>query len=239
MGIVHIQDWINLLARFYDQYGYVLVFLGSLGENTALLGLVLPGGTLALLGAFFARQGTLNLGWVIFFAWLGTVLGYHVDYLLGRYVLAHVARRWSMSRLGLRLRMAGRIRLARAFLSKHGSKAILISHMVGHMRSFVALSAGMTHMRYPTFLVSELVAALLWNVVYCMFGYFVGTQVDHLQLLFERSGWVILGILAVALLAWHFLRQRIRQRLREARRSRRNTMLSVPVREVVEQVRER
>lgn len=237
MGIVHIQDWINLLARFYDQYGYVLVFAGSLGENTALLGLVLPGGTLALLGAFFARQGTLSLGWVVFFAWLGTVLGYHLDYLCGRYVLARVAGRLSMSRLGRRLRVAGRLRLARAFLSKHGSKAILISHLVGHMRSFVALSAGMTHMRYPTFLVSELVAALLWNIVYCMFGYFVGTQVEHLQLLFERSGWVMLAILALALLVWRILRQRVQRRLREARR--RRHARTVPTAELVEHMAER
>ena len=237
--MVHIQDWIDLLAEFYDQYGYALVLFGSLGENTAVLGLVLPGGTLALLGAFYARLGTLSLAWVILFAWLGTVLGYHVDYLIGRYVLTHVVKRWSASRLGRRLRVAGRIRLARAFLSKHGSKAILISHMIGHMRSFVALSAGMTHMRYSTFLASELVAALLWNIAYCLLGYFVGTQVDHLQLLFERSGWVTLGILIAALLVWLFLRQRVRQRLRQARRNRQGSKHLMPAGEVAEQMRER
>ena len=77
-------DW---LGSLYDQYGYLIVFLGALGENTAFLGLILPGGTLALLGAFYARAGTLNIGWVIFFAWIGTVLGYHVDYLVGRFLL--------------------------------------------------------------------------------------------------------------------------------------------------------
>lgn len=220
--MIHIQDWIRLLAEFYDQYGYALVLFGALGENTALLGLFLPGGTLALLGAFYARQGTLNLGWVIFFAWLGTVLGYHVDYLIGRYALARVVQRWGSSRLGRRIRLAGRIRLARAFLSKHGSKAIVISHLIGHMRSFVALSAGMTRMRYTTFLFSELVAALLWNIAYCLLGYFVGTQFDRLQMLFERSGLVAVGILAVAFLAWYFGRQRVQQRIRLARQSRRN-----------------
>src|SRR5207247_11365321 len=68
----------------YDQYGYLIVFLGTLGENTALLGLLLPGNSLALLGAFYARLGTLQIGWVIFFAWLGTLIGYHIDYLIGR-----------------------------------------------------------------------------------------------------------------------------------------------------------
>lgn len=213
----HLREWIDLLAGFYDHYGYGLVFLGSLGENTALLGLVLPGGTLALLGAFYARLGTLSLGWVIFFAWVGTVLGYHIDYLLGRFVLAHVAARWSASRLGRRLRLAGRIRLARTLLAKHGGKAILISHLIGHLRSFVALSAGLTRMRYSTFLAFELAGALVWNTLYCLLGYFAGTQIDHLQLLFERFGWVALGILAILFLAWRFLRQRMKQRLLQAR----------------------
>ncbi|HET9921840.1 MAG TPA: DedA family protein [Ktedonobacteraceae bacterium] len=218
--MLQIQDWIDLLAGLYDQYGYWLVFLGSLGENTALLGLLLPGGTLALLGAFYARLGTLSLPWVIFFAWLGTVLGYHADYLFGRFVLTHVAARLNESRLGRRMRLAGRIRLARALLAKHGGKAILISHLIGHLRSFVALSAGLTRMRYRTFLIYELVAALVWNTLYGLLGYFAGTQIDRLQLLFERFGWGVVALLIILFLGWRFLRPQLKQRLLQARRQR-------------------
>ena len=218
-----LREWIDLLAGLYDRYGYVLVLLGSLGENTAALGLVLPGGTLALLGALYARQGTLDLGWVIFFAWLGTVLGYHADYLFGRFVLARVARYLSMSRLGRRLRLAGRIRLARRLLTKHGGKAILISHTIGHMRSFVALSAGVTHMNYGRFLLFEMTAAFLWNAVYCLIGYGIGMELDHLQLLFERSGWVIFGTLTALFLIWRLLGQRMKQHLRMSHRQRHTT----------------
>jgi membrane protein DedA with SNARE-associated domain len=68
------------------------VFLGTLGENTAFPGLLLPGNSLALLGAMYARLGTLQLGWVILLATLGTVLGYHIDYLFGRFVLARLIK---------------------------------------------------------------------------------------------------------------------------------------------------
>ncbi|WP_040447567.1 hypothetical protein [Ktedonobacter racemifer] len=80
----NVIEWLKL---YYDQYGYLIVFLSTLSENTALLGLVLPGNSLALLGAFYARIGTLNLGLVIFFATMGTIADYHVDYLLGRFAL--------------------------------------------------------------------------------------------------------------------------------------------------------
>ena len=216
-----IHDIIYQLGQLYDQYGYLLVFLGSLGENTAALGLVLPGGTLALLGAFYARQGTLNLAWVMLFAWLGTVLGYHADYLFGRFILTRFVKPWGASRLGQRLRLAARIRLARMFLAKHGGKAILISHMIGHMRSFVALSAGITRMSYPRFLVFELIAALVWNVAYSLIGYFVGTQFEQVQMLFDRAGWVMLGVLVLLFLVWRVSSHFIKQRLRRIRRQRR------------------
>lgn len=189
--MIPLQEWIRALASLYDTWGYLFVFLGTLGENTAFLGLFLPGGTLALLGAFYARLGTLNLGLVIVFAWLGTVLGYHCDYLFGRFVLGRVLPRWTASRLGRRIRLAGRMRLARMFLTRHGGKAILVSHLIGHLRSFIALSAGLTRMAYLRFLLFELLAALLWNTGYSLIGYFVAVEVDTLQMLIERAGLVI------------------------------------------------
>src|SRR5947199_6477831 len=116
MQALPLNEWIELLGEFYNQYGYLTVFLGTLGENTAFLGLLLPGNSLALLGAVYARLGTLNLGWVIFLASLGTVCGYHIDYLFGRFVLARVANRWSTGTLGRRIRLAGRLRLARMLI---------------------------------------------------------------------------------------------------------------------------
>ena len=207
-----LTDLIDALAPLYNEWGYLIVFLGVLGENTAVLGLVLPGGTLALLGAFYARQGTLALPLVVLFAWLGTVLGYSTDYVLGRYALGRVVPMVTASRLGRRLRLAGRLRQARRLLAHHGGKAIMISHTVGHIRSFVALTAGMTHMRYRRFLAFELVAALLWNTGYCLLGYLAGAQRERLQLFIERGGWIALIVLALAYLGWRFVLPRPQRR---------------------------
>jgi membrane protein DedA with SNARE-associated domain len=219
MPTIPIREWIEALGTFYDQYGYLVVFLGTLSENTALLGLVLPGNSLALLGAFYAREGTLNLGWVIFLAWLGTVLGYHADYLLGRFVLLHVMARWSKSRLGQRLRLAGRIRLARMMLAKYGGKAILLSHTIGHMRSFVALTAGITHMKYLHFLFFEAIAALLWNTVFCLLGYMIAGEIERVQAIIERSGWVMLAVFVLLFLVWRWWKRKKTTYTRQRRKA--------------------
>jgi membrane protein DedA with SNARE-associated domain len=199
---------IEAAGTFYDQYGYLVVFLGTLFENTALLGLFLPGNSLALLGAFYAREGTLNLGWVIFFAWLGTVLGYNIDYLIGRFALSHVVAWLSKSALGRRLRLAGRVRLAHTLLTRHGGKAILISHMIGHIRSFVALSAGATRMNYPRFLLFEMMAALVWNTLFCLLGYALALEIDRLEMIIVRGGWIVVAILILLFLGWRLLRKK-------------------------------
>ena len=215
-----IHALIEWLGGLYSQYGYLIVFLGSLGENTAFVGLILPGGTLALLGAFYARAGTLNIGWVIFFAWIGTVLGYHVDYLIGRFLLGRYAPVWSASRLGRRFRLAGRLRLGQRLLRKYGGRTIFISHAIGHIRSFVALSAGMTHMRYRRFLGFELIAALFWSGGYCLLGYFLGAEFEMLQSVVERWGFVLAGALILAYIGWRLVKGRLRGRLMRSVRRR-------------------
>jgi signal transduction histidine kinase len=208
--VVTVSGWIHALGTFYGQYGYLLVLLGALLENTALLGLILPGGTLALLGAFYARTGSLNLAVVILLAWAGTVIGYHADYLLGRYALGSVVARVSGTRLGRRLRLKGRTRQAQSLLNRHGGKAILVSHTVGHVRSFVALSAGATRMRYRRFLAFELVAALIWNTIYGLAGYTLGGQIERLQGLLANAGWVLIVVALVGFGGWRYLRPRLR-----------------------------
>jgi len=120
--------------------------------------------------------------------------------------------------LGRRIRLAGRLRLARMLIAKHGGKAILISHLAGQLRSFVALSAGMTRMNYPRFLGYELLAASLWNTAFCLLGFLLAAEVDRLQMLIERAGWVLVGVLVLLFLAWRFFGNRMRQRLRQERR---------------------
>src|SRR2546423_4800294 len=188
MPTFSVNEWIERLGEFYNHYGYLTVFLGTLGENTAFLGFLLPGNSLALLGAVYARLGMLNLGWVILLATLGTIFGYHIDYLLGRFVLARFATRWSTSRLGRRIRLAGRLRLARWLITKHGGKAILISHLIGQVRSFVALGAGMSRMKYVRFLGYEVVAAAPRDTASLLPGHLLAATTDRVTMGLQCAG---------------------------------------------------
>ena len=75
----------------------------------------------------------------------------------------------------------------------------------------------MTRMKYVRFLGYEVMAAALWNTAFCLLGYLLAAEVDRLQMLIERAGWVLLGVLVLLFLAWRFVGRRIRQRIREER----------------------
>ena len=81
------QQIMETLRAAYSTWGYPLVLRGALLENTALLGLVLPGGSLVLLGAIYAQRGAMALPLVLVLGWLGMVLGTSLDYALGRWGL--------------------------------------------------------------------------------------------------------------------------------------------------------
>ncbi|RAQ96440.1 DedA family protein [Thermogemmatispora tikiterensis] len=207
------------LEQLYEQYGYIAALLGAFTENTALLGLLLPGGSLALLAAFLAREGQLNIVGVFLCVWLGTVLGYHCDYLIGRLLLARSLPHHLPAWLDRRWRLAARLRLARRWLQHHGGKAILFSHLVGHMRSLTALSAGLSAMRYWRFLLWELLAAGLWSLLYCGLGYWLASEYALLSRLLQGSGWafgLLLAGIAIGWMAWRLGRHRWRGRGRRS-----------------------
>lgn len=191
------------IQNAYATWGYPIVLLGALLENTILLGLVLPGGTLVILGAVYAQNGAMELPLVLLLAWAGTVLGASFDFALGR--------------LGLQSRLAGpklhtrlepRLQAAERFLQRYGIGAFLLAHFVGHIRSFVAITAGITNLPVRRFLLAEGIAALAWNVVFVGLGYTLGTHVDALQAVVGRAGLIIVLAALVSYGAYSVFKRR-------------------------------
>lgn len=52
-----LSEWLALIGRFYDGYGYPLVLVAAALENTFLVTLIFPGGTMVLLGGVYAGLG--------------------------------------------------------------------------------------------------------------------------------------------------------------------------------------
>ncbi len=190
------MDFFNNILDFvkqqYATFGYLIVFLGAYFENTIFLGLILPGGSLVLLGAIYASEGTMILPLVILFGWLGMFLGNSTDFWLGRVGVLRL-----IEKTRLKDKMAPHMETARKFLEKRGGWAIFLSHFIGHIRSFVAITAGASRFSYARFARYELAAALVWNIIYCLAGFFFTESIKKIEGLFSGVG---IGLVIVAVL---------------------------------------
>jgi membrane protein DedA with SNARE-associated domain len=199
-----IQSILDELRDAYTTWGYPVVFLGALLENTALLGLFLPGGTLVLLGAIYAQQGTMALPLVLLLGCVGMVAGTSLDYALGRWGVPS-----ALGRTRLFLKLRPRLDEAERFLDRRGVGAFLLAHFIGHVRSFLAITAGTSRLPYRRFLLYEGVAALAWNLVFVGAGYLLGENIELLQRLAGGMG-LAAFLLAVACYAMYRLVRRTR-----------------------------
>lgn len=191
------NDILDFVKHQYATFGYLIVFLGAYFENTILLGLILPGGSLVLLGAIYASEGSLWLPLVILFGWLGMFLGNSTDFWLGRLGVLKL-----IEKTRLNAKLAPHMLTARNFLDKRGGRAIFFSHFIGHIRSFVAITAGATRFSYARFARYELAAALVWNILYCLAGFFFAESIKKVEGLFSGVGIGLVVLIAVAFVGY-------------------------------------
>jgi undecaprenyl-diphosphatase len=201
-----LSEWIEMLGHLYGSFGYPLVLLGAALENTFLITIFFPGGTMVLLGGIYSRTGQLELPYVVLSGWIGTTIGASIDYGLGRW--GGSLMRPFLARPDL---AAALVRVG-AMLRRYGVLALMAGHFFAPLRSLVALSAGMARMEYWRFALYELPAALTWATAYGIGGYLLADQIPLLERILERFGWVFAAATAIVVV-W---RVRRRPRPREA-----------------------
>jgi len=198
-----ITGFFQAVNDLYVSAGYFIVLVVCLLGNTFVIGFFLPAGTIAALCGFLARKGTLEVGWVIAAVWAGMIIGYNIDYGIGRFVFARLADRGAATRLGRWLRLESHLKRGRDFLNKHGDKAIFYAYAgLGHFRSIVAVSIGMARLSYWRYLFYQVLASLIWSLIYVFLGYFIGVETDNLSGAAERIGVVAGGIFLCIYLIW-------------------------------------
>lgn len=176
---------------------YLIEHYGYLG---VLIGTFLEGETVLILGGFAAHRGYLSLPGVVLCAFGGSLLSDQLLFYLG---CRH-------SRFLLRRRPHWEPRVARLKLSinRYRIPIILAFRFWYGLRMVTPFTLGMSKVRWPEFIVFNVIAAMLWAVVIGYVGYlfghalqvFLGDLKSYETLIF--SGLVLLGALAWGLRRW-------------------------------------
>jgi len=166
------EAWLHTLFSWLPEGGvyYLLVFLLTLSESLAFVGLIMPGSVLTVFAGFLAAHGKGEIAWLMLIASAGSLLGDVASYYLG-------------GRFGpalLRSRPLRRhhqiIDRAELFFAAHGGKSVFLGRFVGPLRAFIPFVAGCAQMRPGGFFLFALVSCVLWGLAYPGLGYLAGAS---------------------------------------------------------------
>jgi membrane protein DedA with SNARE-associated domain len=191
------------LLNFHGAPAYALVGLLVFAEAALLVGFFLPGETAAVVGGVLAGAGSVNLEAMMAVVVVSAIVGDSVGYLVGQ-----TAGPWLLERRPLRGSTA--VERTTSLLERRGGPAVFIGRFVTFARAVIPGLAGMSGLRYRTFLAYNVLGGLLWGVGYTLLGYLVGRSFSRIVSDLSTASLVAIAVAVVALVTYVLVRRRSR-----------------------------
>lgn len=194
-------------------FGLIGILVIVFAESGLLIGFFLPGDSLLFTTGLLVAGGeylTQPLCLVCLLIALAAVLGDQAGYLIGRKAGPALFRRPNS-----RLFKQENVEKANVFFEKYGPRSIVLARFVPVVRTFTPVIAGVSAMRYRTFLTFNVIGGVPWGAGVTLLGYFLG-QIDFVKAHIEL---ILVAIVVVSLLPIAFEYIRARQRTRNGKPS--------------------
>ncbi len=156
--------------------GYTGLTAIIFAESGLLIGFFLPGDSVLFAAGFLASQGVLNIYILLPLLFLAAVIGDNVGYTFGFRLGPKIFKRED----SLFFQKENLVK-AQAFFERHGGKTIIIARFIPVVRTFAPILAGVGKMKYKTFLIYNLVGAVLWAVGLLLLGFFLGSWIPGID----------------------------------------------------------
>lgn len=160
------------LAEAVAQLGawvYIALFATIFAETGLVVLPFLPGESLLLTSGTLAGSGHLEIALLAPVLFLAAFLGDIVNYLIGRFLGAHLLKK------PRRYLKPKHVAAAHAFYERHGGKAIVLARFLPVVRTLAPFIAGVAEMPIRRFTFFAALASALWVLIFGGAGYWFGS----------------------------------------------------------------
>jgi membrane-associated protein len=194
-----------------DTFGLLGIFVVVFVETGLLIGFFLPGDSLLFTAGFLASGPSsvdealhLPLGWLLIGCFIAAVTGDQLGYAIGNRVGPALFKRPDS-----RFFKQENVLKAQDFFEKYGAKTIVLARFVPIVRTFTPVVAGVSNMRYRTFVTFNVIGGFFWAIGVTLLGFFLG-QIDFVEQNLEVAilAVVAISVLPIALELWKARKER-------------------------------
>lgn len=186
------EDLIPILFDILEQYGYIIVFLGT----------VIGGELVVLAAVFLASLGILNIYLVILISIVGIVTSDSIWYFIGTKVggkIDYCRKHFCPAKYQHKIES-----FSNKFVG-HYAKFIIGSKFVYGFRIITLVTSGYQHIPYNKFLKFNLIGSCIWLVIIVFLGYVMGFSWNYLAEYSEYAKYYVLfGVLGLFVVRYIF-----------------------------------
>ncbi|MER7969480.1 VTT domain-containing protein [Streptomyces sp. NPDC096080] len=190
----------NYLLDTFGIWGLLLIVFA---ESGLLIGFFLPGDSLLFTAGLLITSNQLNfpLWAAIALICLAAILGDQAGYMFGKKVGPSL-----FSRPDSRLFKQENVAKAHEFFEKYGPKSLVLARFVPIVRTFTPIVAGVSGMKYRSFLIFNVIGGVLWGAGVTLLGSWLG-QIDFVKKNIEAI-LILIVLVSVVPIVIEFLRAR-------------------------------
>lgn len=204
-ALEHLPGVLRTLEPVLSNHGYLAVGGLVLLED---FGVPVPGETVLVLAAVFAGAGRLSIVLVGVIAVLAAVIGDNIGFALGRHGGRRLIERYGRYVLLTPLRLEK----ATAVFERHGGKVVAVARFIDGLRQANGWIAGLSNMRWRSFLAFNALGGVLWVGTWTTVGYLSGSHINEIYSALVRYETYL--AIAVAILLIAYIARRLYRRLR-------------------------
>ncbi len=192
------------LLQWISQYGYVGIFCLLM---FGIIGLPIPDEVLLAFSGYLVFKGQLAIAPTIFSAFLGSICGVSVSYIIGRtggsFLVKKYGRWFYVTR--------EKIDRVHEWLEHEGKWGLSIGYFIPGIRHLVPILAGTSRLRYPVFAAYTYTGGLLWSSTFILAGFFLGKEWIGISASIHRWILITVTVSGCVLLFYYLLRRKVRK----------------------------